>query len=37
VPGLGDLPFFGQLFRSSTTSKVRSNVVVFITSHMMKD
>lgn len=37
VPILGNLPFFGQLFRSTSTRKTRSNVIVFITSHILKD
>lgn len=30
VPGLGDIPFIGALFRSSSTSKVKRNLMVFI-------
>lgn len=37
VPFLGDLPFFGQLFRRSEKTRSRSEVVVFITSRILKD
>jgi type II secretory pathway component GspD/PulD (secretin) len=38
VPFLGDLPFFGQLlFRSTNTTKRKSEVVVFITSRISRD
>jgi type II secretory pathway component GspD/PulD (secretin) len=37
IPFLGDLPFFGKLFSSANTTKNRSNIVVFITSHVLKD
>jgi len=37
VPFLGDLPFFGQLFRRSDVTKRRSEVVVFITARIVKD
>jgi type II secretory pathway component HofQ len=36
VPGLGDLPFFGNLFRSRTITKRRSEVVIFLTVHLLK-
>ena len=37
VPILGDIPFFGQLFRSTDTRKIRSEVIVFITSRVLQD
>lgn len=37
VPFLGDLPFFGQLFKRTEKNKARSEVVIFITSRLMKD
>lgn len=37
VPLLGDLPFFGQLFRRTEKNKTRSEIVIFITSRILKD
>lgn len=37
VPGLGDLPVVGRLFRSTTTSKVKQNLMVFIHPVIMRD
>ncbi len=37
VPFLGDLPFFGQLFKRTEKNKSRSEVVIFITSRLLKD
>ena len=37
VPLLGDIPFFGQLFRSTDKQKRKSEVVIFITSRILKD
>ena len=37
VPLLGDIPFFGRLFQSRNTQKIRSEVIVFITSRVLKD
>ena len=37
VPFLGDLPFFGQLFKSTEKNKSRSEIVIFITSRILKD
>ena len=37
VPLLGDIPFFGRLFQSRDTRKLRSEVIVFITSRLLKD
>jgi type II secretory pathway component GspD/PulD (secretin) len=36
VPGLGDLPFFGNLFRSRSITKRHSEVVIFLTVHLIK-
>ena len=30
VPGLGDIPVFGNLFKSTSKSKVKRNLVVFL-------
>ncbi len=35
VPLLGDLPFFGQLFRRTEKNKSRSEIVVFITARVL--
>lgn len=37
VPLLGDIPFFGQLFRHRSITKERSEVVIFITAKIIKD
>lgn len=37
VPILGDLPLIGNLFRNSTRSKGRTELVVFITPHIVTD
>jgi len=31
VPGLGDIPLVGRLFRSEASQKVKSNLIVFCT------
>jgi type II secretory pathway component GspD/PulD (secretin) len=36
VPGLGDLPFFGNLFRWRTLHKTHSEVVIFLTTRILK-
>lgn len=36
VPLLGDIPLLGWLFRSKTTSSSKSNLIVFITPHVVK-
>ena len=36
VPLLGDLPIFGTLFRNTTFSKTRNEVVLMMTSNIMK-
>lgn len=37
VPFFGDLPFFGQLFKRTEKNKQRSEIVIFITSRVLKD
>ena len=37
VPFLGDLPFFGQLFRDSQTSHNRNEIVIFVKVSIQKD
>ena len=37
VPYLGDLPFFGQLFRDSQTSHARNEIVIFVKVSIQKD
>lgn len=37
VPFLGDLPFFGQLFRDSQTSHNRNEIVIFVKVSVQKD
>ena len=37
VPFLGDLPFFGQLFRDSQTSHARNEIVIFVKVSIQKD
>jgi general secretion pathway protein D len=37
VPLLGDLPFVGLLFRSDTKSRIKSNMLVFITPTIVED
>ncbi|MFH0800569.1 MAG: type II secretion system secretin GspD [Pseudomonadota bacterium] len=37
VPILGDIPLIGLLFRSSTSTNDKSNLLVFITPHVIKD
>jgi type IV pilus assembly protein PilQ len=36
VPILGDLPFFGKLFRHQNNTKKRSEVTIFLTAKLMK-
>jgi len=35
VPVLGDIPFVGGLFRKSTDSKERRNLLIFVTASIM--
>ena len=37
VPGLGDIPFLGALFRFTNTSRVKQNLLVFIRATIIKD
>lgn len=37
VPILGDIPILGQLFRSTTREKLRTELVVFLTPHIVTD
>jgi general secretion pathway protein D len=37
VPWLGDIPIIGALFRSTTTTKVKQNLIVFIRATIIKD
>lgn len=36
IPGLGDIPFFGRLFRSRTTSKSNSELLVLVTPEFVR-
>lgn len=37
VPILGDIPLLGWLFKSKTTSKKKTNLLVFLTPHIVKE
>jgi general secretion pathway protein D len=37
VPGLGDLPLIGGLFRSQTTTKIKRNLMVFLHPQIIRD
>ncbi|MFB3897867.1 MAG: secretin N-terminal domain-containing protein, partial [bacterium] len=37
IPVLGDLPFFGNLFKSKTTSVSRTEMMLFVTPYIIKD
>ena len=37
VPLLGDIPFLGALFRSSSTAKKRTNLLIFVTPRIVTD
>ncbi len=37
VPGLGDIPFFGALFRSDTRSRKKTNLMVFLRPVVIRD
>lgn len=37
IPILGDLPFIGSLFRNNTRSKGQTELVVFLTPHVVRD
>jgi len=35
VPGLGDLPIIGRMFRSSVDQHIKRNLVMFVTAHLI--
>ncbi len=37
VPVLGDMPLLGWLFKNKTTTKTKTNLLVFLTPHIVKD
>ncbi len=37
IPGLGNIPGFGQLFRSNNDSSSREEVIILLTLHIVKD
>ena len=37
VPWLGDIPFLGALFRSTSTAKKRTNLLIFVTPRIVTD
>jgi type II secretory pathway component GspD/PulD (secretin) len=37
VPLLGDIPLLGQLFQSKTTSRQKTNLIVFLNPHVIKE
>jgi general secretion pathway protein D len=37
VPGLGDVPLFGNLFRSETRSRKKTNLMVFLRPVVIRD
>lgn len=37
VPVLGDIPYLGYLFKSKSYSKTKTNLVVFLTPHVIRD
>jgi general secretion pathway protein D len=37
IPGLGDIPFLGALFRSSTSRRIKQNLLVFIRATIIRD
>ena len=37
VPFLGDIPLLGWLFKYKTTAKKKTNLLVFLTPHIIKD
>jgi general secretion pathway protein D len=37
IPILGDIPLLGHLFRSSTTKKVKTNLILFLTPYIIRD
>jgi general secretion pathway protein D len=37
VPGLGDIPLLGWLFKQKSSTRQKTNLLVFITPHILKD
>lgn len=37
IPGLGDIPFLGALFRSNSTRRIKQNLLVFIRATIIRD
>lgn len=37
IPGLGDIPFIGALFRSNSTRRIKQNLLVFIRATIIRD
>jgi general secretion pathway protein D len=37
VPGLGDIPFFGNLFKSETRGRKKTNLMVFLRPVVLRD
>jgi general secretion pathway protein D len=37
IPGLGDIPILGHLFRNTTKTKTKVNLLVFLTPHIIND
>ncbi len=37
VPGIGDVPFFGNLFKSETRSRKKTNLMVFLRPVVVRD
>ena len=35
VPGLGDIPLLGRFFRSSVDQHIKTNLIMFVTAHLM--
>lgn len=37
VPGLGDIPYLGYLFKFKSVNKTKTNLVIFLTPHIIRD
>jgi len=37
VPGLGDIPIIGNMFKNTTTTKTKQNLLVFITPYIIRE
>jgi general secretion pathway protein D len=35
IPGLGDLPLIGRMFRSQVDQHIKRNLVMFVTAHLI--